>query len=328
MSKVALEVKDLVKKYPVKGGLTLTALDGISFTINPGETLGLVGESGSGKSTAAKCILRMETPTAGQILFNGADLAGLSMSAMRKHRPKLTMVFQDPLDSLNPRMSVGYQVKEPLLVSGFADQKEAEERAKDLFVRVGLKPSHMNRYPHQLSGGQQQRVGIARALITEPKVVVLDEPTSALDVSVQAKLVNLLGDLQAKEGHSYLFISHDLAVVNLLATRVAVLYLGQIVEYGTRAEIYGEAYHPYTLAMMSAIAGDNPLKRPRERIELLGEIPSPINLPVGCRLASRCPFATPDCHTTPQVLTRVGPDHWVACHRAVAGEIPRAVLAV
>lgn len=320
----SLRVEDLQKHYPVRSGwrrhVMLRAVDGVSFSIPAGQTLGLVGESGSGKSTIGRLVLRLEQPTGGRILYEGNDLSRLSSEQMRQRRRHMQMVFQDPYDSLNPRMTVGELVAEPLLVNRLCGPREARTRAAELFVRCGLKKEFMNRYPHQLSGGQNQRVGIARALATGPKLLVLDEPTSALDVSVQAKLLNLLARLQADLGLTYLFISHDLAVVNHLASRVAVLYLGQILEFAHRDEIYANQRHPYTRALMSALTGDSLLQR-RERIVLSGEIPSPINPPAGCRLHTRCPFATPECATTPQQLQPIREDHLVACHRAVGGEI-------
>lgn len=323
MTAPLLQVDNLEKVYALKSGQKLTAVDGVSFCLAPGETLGLVGESGSGKSTIGKCVLRLEDPTAGRIAFSGIDLATAPASAIRPLRQRLTMVFQDPHDSLNPRMRVGEQVAEALLVNGICGRWEARDRVRDLFVTCGLKAELVDRYPHQLSGGQAQRVGIARALATEPNLVVLDEPTSSLDVSVQAKLINLLGRLKVERNLSYLFISHDLAVVNLLADRVAVMYLGRIVEVGRKEEIFSAPYHPYTMALISALTGDNPLVRRRERIVLEGDIPSPINLPRGCRLASRCPYAGHECAATPQELTEVAPGHRVACHRSVAGLVPR-----
>lgn len=324
-SEAVLRVEGLKKHYPVRKGFKtqalLRAVDDVSFTIGPGETLGLVGESGSGKSTIGRCVLRLEEPTAGTVRFGDQELSALSASALRTLRRDMQMVFQDPYDSLNPRMTVGDSVAEPMVLNEICTRREALARVKELFVRVGLKPEHLNRYPHQLSGGQNQRVGIARALASGPKLLVLDEPTSALDVSVQAKLVNLLQYLQVDLGLSYLFISHDLAVVNHLSTRVAVLYLGQIVEIGDRHQIYRNPQHPYTRALLSALPEEKPLHRTQERIVLAGEIPSPINLPSGCRLASRCPFAVAACRNLPQTLTPVAPSHLVACHRVLAGEL-------
>lgn len=320
-----LRVEGLKKHYPIRTGFRVTALlravDGVSFEIGRGETLGLVGESGSGKSTIGRCVLRLEDPTAGEVWYQGQPLARTSAAALRPYRREMQMVFQDPYDSLNPRLTVGEMVAEPLVVNRLCSPKEARQRVKELFHRVGLKQELIGRYPHQLSGGQNQRVGIARALATEPRLLVLDEPTSALDVSVQAKLVNLLARLQQEMRLSYLFISHDLAVVSHLSARVVVLYLGRVVEVGTRDQIYGTPRHPYTMALMSALSGENPLSRRQGRIALSGEIPSPINPPAGCRLASRCPFAAPECATIPQILTEVADGHQVACHRAVAGEI-------
>lgn len=321
-----LKVERLKKYYPVRSGwrqtAALKAVDGVSFGIPAGETLALVGESGSGKSTLGRVVLRLEEPTAGRILYRDEDLAGLSPEQMRQKRREMQMVFQDPYDSLNPRMTVGELVAEPLLLNRICSRREVRSRTAELFQLCGLKAEYMNRYPHQLSGGQNQRVGIARALATNPKLLVLDEPTSALDVSVQAKLLNLLARLQADLGLTYLFISHDLAVVNHLANRVAVLYLGQIVELADRDELFSRPRHPYTRALMSAVTAENPGLQ-RERVVLSGEIPSPINPPAGCRLHTRCPFAVPACSSAPQPLTPVaaGSDHLVACHRALQGEI-------
>lgn len=318
-----LHVEGLKKYYPVRSGFrsraSVHAVDGVSFTIGPGETLGLVGESGSGKSTIGRCILRLEEPTAGRILFAGRSVTDLRARDLRALRRHAQIVFQDPYDSLNPRMTVGALVTEPLLLHKLCSRREASSRAKELFAQVGLKQEFFNRYPHQLSGGQNQRVSIARALATGPRLLVLDEPTSALDVSVQAKLLNLLGQLQADLGLSYLFISHDLAVVNYLASQVAVLYLGQIVEIGSRDTLFARPEHPYTRALMSALPGENPARR--ERIVLAGEIPSALNPPGGCRLASRCPYAVAACRELAQPLNPIGSGHLVACHRSLAGEL-------
>ncbi len=320
-----LSVQGLKKVYPIRRGLRshvlLKAVDGVSFAIGKGETLGLVGESGSGKSTIGRCILRLEEPTEGRIRFGDQEIGGLSGPSLRDVRCNMQMVFQDPYDSLNPRMTVGEMVAEPMRINGLYPPREVAGRVKDLFGRVGLKSEHLTRYPHQLSGGQNQRVGIARALATSPKLLVLDEPTSALDVSVQAKLLNLLRHLQAELGLSYLFISHDLAVVNYLSTRVAVLYLGQIVEIGSRDQIYNSPQHPYTRGLISSLSRESQGGLKRERIVLSGEIPSPINPPTGCRLASRCPFVVESCREKPQVLAPVAQGHMVACGRVEAGEI-------
>jgi oligopeptide/dipeptide ABC transporter ATP-binding protein len=317
-------VEGLVKHYPVKVSAfkseLLRAVDGVSLEVPRGTTLGLVGESGCGKSTLGRVALRLEEPTAGAIRYDGEDITKLSRSALRRLRANLQMVFQNPLGSLNPRLTVGQAVAEPLLLHGLAEGASARERTRELFERVGLSADHVGRYPHQLSGGQQQRVGIARALASDPDVMVLDEPTSALDVSVQAKLVNLLRELQQELHLTQIFISHDLSVVGYLADRVAVMYLGEIVELGPTGELFGEPRHPYTGALMSALPGDDVLDR-QPRLMLPGEVPSPIAPPAACRLAPRCPFAKQRCHEEKQVLRPVGPDHVAACWRAAEGEI-------
>jgi oligopeptide/dipeptide ABC transporter ATP-binding protein len=299
----------------------LHAVDDVTLELYPGETLGLVGESGSGKSTVGKCVTLLERPTAGAITFEGKRLDTLSFDELRQVRRSMQMVFQDPYDSLNPRRTAGETVLEPITLHGIAKGRAARERAAELFERVGLKPEHMTRFPHQLSGGQQQRVGIARALATDPSLIVLDEPTSALDVSVQAKLIRLLRGLQREKNLTYLFISHDLSVIGYLSTRVAVMYLGQIIEIGPTRQIFSQPRHPYTMALMSAVPPANPLER-RERIVLKGEIPSPIEPPRHCRLVTRCPFATQECRSMPMELWEAAPGHRVACIRSIRGEIP------
>ncbi len=320
-----LQVESLVKHYPIKTGLfahqMLHAADGVSLTLQPGETVGLVGESGSGKSTVGKCVTMLERPTAGTVSFAGTELTKLSFDDLRRVRRSVQMVFQDPYDSLNPRRTAGETVLEPLTIHGIAKGREARDRTAELFGRVGLKPEHMARFPHQLSGGQQQRVGIARALATDPALIVLDEPTSALDVSVQAKLIRLLRSLQREQNLAYLFISHDLSVIGYLSNRVAVMYLGQIIEIGPTRQVFSQPRHPYTMALMSAIPAANPLHR-RERILLKGEIPSPIAPPDYCRLVGRCPFATEECRSMKMELWEVAPGQQAACIRSLRGEIP------
>ncbi len=320
-----LRIDALKKYYPIRTGLfshkMLHAIDGVSFGIEKGETVGLVGESGSGKSTVAKCATLLEQPTDGSIEFEGKRLTSLSFDEMTRARAKIQMVFQDPYDSLNPRRTAGQTVLEPIRIHKVATGQAAKERVVELFERVGLRPEHMARYPHQLSGGQQQRVGIARALATNPDLIVLDEPTSALDVSVQAKLLRLLKGLQRDDQLTYLFISHDLSVVGYLSNKVAVMYLGQIIEFGPTKQVFSRPRHPYTMALMSAVPASNPLDR-RERIILSGEIPSPIEPPDHCRLVTRCPYATDVCRSMKMELWEVEPGHTVACIRSVRGEIP------
>lgn len=320
-----LRVDSLKKHYPIRTGLfshkMLHAIDGVSFDIDRGETIGLVGESGSGKSTVAKCTTLLEKPTSGSIEFEGRNLTELSFDDMTRARSKIQMVFQDPYDSLNPRRTAGQTVLEPINIHKVASGQAAKNRVIELFERVGLRPEHMARYPHQLSGGQQQRVGIARALATNPELIVLDEPTSALDVSVQAKLLRLLKGLQRDQQLTYLFISHDLSVVGYLSNKVAVMYLGQIVEFGPTGQVFSRPRHPYTMALMSAVPAANPLER-RDRIILSGEIPSPIEPPDHCRLVTRCPYATEECRSMRMELWEVEPGHRVACIRSVRGEIP------
>ena len=322
--RVAFAIENLVKHYTVKVSAfqseKLRAVDGVSLEVRRGTTLGLVGESGSGKSTLGRVALRLEEPTAGVVRFGDTTLTSLSGGAMRRLRPKLQMVFQNPLGSLNPRMTVGQAVAEPLRLHGIASGGEVRNRVVELFERVGLSRDHLSRYPHQLSGGQQQRVGIARALAPGPEVMILDEPTSALDVSVQATLINLLRNLQAELHLTQIFISHDLSVIGYLSDRVAVMYVGEIVEIGPTREIYASPRHPYTGALISAVPSEDLLDR-RLRMMIPGEVPSPIKPPPACRLAPRCPFAKQRCHEEKQVLQPVGDDHLVACWRAVAGEI-------
>jgi len=321
---VTFAVENLVKHYTVKVSAfhseKLRAVDGVSLEVRRGTTLGLVGESGCGKSTLGRVALRLEEPTAGTVRFGNTALTSLSGSAMRRLRPKLQMVFQNPLGSLNPRMTVGQAVAEPLRLHDIASGPDVRRRVVDLFERVGLSRDHLGRYPHQLSGGQQQRVGIARALAPGPDVMILDEPTSALDVSVQATLINLLRNLQAELHLTQIFISHDLSVIGYLSDRVAVMYVGEIVEIGPTREIYAAPRHPYTGALISAVPSEDLLDR-RLRMMIPGEVPSPIRPPPACRLAPRCPFAKQRCHEEKQVLQPVGDGHLVACWRAVAGEI-------
>ena len=313
-----LAVAGLGKRYPVRRGLfrrrELVAAEDVNLTLAAGETLALVGESGSGKSTVGRCILRLETPSGGHVRLGDQDITGLDAAGMRRMRPHMQMVFQEPLDSLNPRHRVGALVAEPLRLHRIVPPEQVAARVGELFRQVGLGPEHVTRFPHQLSGGQQQRVGIARALATQPQLLVLDEPTSALDVSVEAQILNLLRELQQRYRLAYLFISHDLAVVAMLADRVAVMYLGQIVETGPTAEVLGNGHHPYTRALVSATPVDHP-RQVRERIMLAGEPTSPVDPPAHCRLVPRCPFARPECRAGRAELLAISPQRSTRCLR-------------
>jgi len=310
-----LDVKGLVKHFPLEGSTdVLRAVDGVSFDIRSGETLGLVGESGCGKSTVGRCILRLFEPTSGQIRFEDKDISHASIGDMRSIRRDMQIVFQDPYSSLNPRLNILSIVSEPMTIHGIGNKNERRERVAGLLNKVGLDPIYMNRYPHEFSGGQRQRIGIARALALDPKFIVCDEPVSALDVSVQAQVVNLLQDLQSELGLTYLFISHGLAVVEHISNRVAVMYLGKIVEIADAAELYSNPLHPYTKALLSAIPIPDP-KQKRDRIVLKGDVPTPINPPSGCRFRTRCPWAIDDCAKVVPELREITPGHTAACIR-------------
>jgi oligopeptide transport system ATP-binding protein len=320
---VLVEVQDLKMYFPVTAGLIfqrkvadVKAVDGITFQIKRGETLGLVGESGCGKSTTGRAILQLYRPTAGRVLFDGVDLTKLKGGDLRRFRRRMQMIFQDPYASLNPRMSVGSIIAEPLAIHNLAKGKARKERVQELLSVVGLNPYYANRYPHEFSGGQRQRIGIARALAVEPDFIVCDEPVSALDVSIQAQIINLLEDLQDRFGLTYLFIAHDLSVVRHISDRVAVMYLGHIVELADRNELYEHPLHPYTKALLSAVPIPDPaIEAKRERIILTGDVPSPLRPPPGCVFHTRCPIAIDECRERIPEWRDVGGDHWVACHR-------------
>jgi len=318
-----LEVKDLKKYFPISGGGIISrtvahvrAVDGVSFEIRRGETLGLVGESGCGKTTIGKTLLRLQEPTAGQVLFEGKNIYDLGREDMRKLRREMQIIFQDPYASLNPRMTVGEIIGEPLEIHNVARGAEKTKRVQQLLDVVGLAAFHSRRYPHEFSGGQRQRIGIARALALNPKLIVCDEPVSALDVSIQSQVLNLLEDLQKEFNLTYLFIAHGLAVVKHVSDRVGVMYLGKMVEISPASQLYSNPLHPYTEALMSAIPIPDPTIK-RERIVLEGDVPSPINPPSGCRFHTRCRYAQQvgeKCKTVEPPLINMGGDHWVACH--------------
>jgi oligopeptide transport system ATP-binding protein len=320
-SEVLISIRNLQVFFKVGGGLFketkyVKAVDGVSLDIRKGETLGLVGESGCGKSTLGKAILRLTEPTGGQVLYNGKDLAHLSQSAMRDQRKNLQMIFQDPYASLNPRMNVGQIIGEPIRTFGLKNGKSVEERVQDLMETVGMSRRFVKRYPHEFSGGQRQRIGIARALAVDPEFIVADEPISALDVSIQAQIMNLMEHLQAEKNLTYLFISHDLRAVRHLSDRVAVMYLGKIVELAGGKEIYRDPLMPYTKALISAVPVPDPeIEAKRERIILTGDVPSPINPPKGCHFHTRCPYAIAECKEIVPALVEIKPRHLAACIR-------------
>lgn len=320
---VLVEVKDLKVYFPITAGLIfqrkvadIKAVDGVSFQIRKGETLGLVGESGCGKSTTGRAILQLYRPTAGEVMYGDVDLTQLKGGKLRRMRRKMQMIFQDPYASLNPRMSVGAIIGEPLAIHGLAKGEGRRERVAELMRIVGLNPFYANRYPHEFSGGQRQRIGVARSLAVEPEFIVADEPVSALDVSIQAQIINLLDDLQEQFGLTYLFIAHDLSVVRHISDRVAVMYLGKLMELTDRDELYENPLHPYTKALLSAVPIPDPeVERKRERIILTGDVPSPIAPPPGCVFNTRCPIAIDECRTVIPEWRELSKDHWVACHR-------------
>ena len=319
MSEPILKVEHL-KKYFVAGGgflggnqRVIKAVDDVSFTLLPGETLGLVGESGCGKSTTGRTVLRLYEPTDGRIIFEGADITNLSGRELLPYRRKMQMIFQDPYASLDSRMTVGDIVSEPLDIHHLASGKEREEQVRSLLERVGLKPEYASRYPHEFSGGQRQRIGIARALAVRPRFIVCDEPISALDVSIQAQVVNMLEDLQEEFALTYLFIAHDLSMVKHISTRIGVMYLGKLVELGQSAQLYHDPQHPYTKALLSAIPVPNP-KAKKERIVLQGDVPSPLNPPSGCPFRTRCPHAMKVCAEVEPRLQNISDERQVACH--------------
>jgi oligopeptide/dipeptide ABC transporter ATP-binding protein len=314
-----LEVKDLKKHFPIKKGLLrntagyVYAVDGVSLTIQPGETLGLVGESGCGKSTVGRAILRLIEPTAGSITVNGTDITHLSKAELRPYRRQMQIIFQDPFSSLDPRMTAGSIVGEPLRVHSKGSAKERRARVAELFKRVGLRAEQVDNYPHQFSGGQRQRIGIARALALEPSLIIGDEPVSALDVSIQAQILNLVMDLQDEFGLAYLFISHNLAVVEHISHHIAVMYLGRIVEYTDKKTLFTSPLHPYTESLLAAVPVPDPAIK-RKKIVLQGDVPSPVKPPPGCHFHTRCPYAFDRCKVEDPVLREVKPGQHVACH--------------
>jgi oligopeptide transport system ATP-binding protein len=321
ISPYLLEANDLVKYYPIKGGVffkqvaAVKAVDGVSLNIGRGETLGLVGESGCGKTTFGRIILRLEEPTAGEVIFEGKNILSYDQNQMRTVRKKMQIIFQDPFSSLNPRKTACQIIGEPLLIHGLKQRRQREDRVLELLHVVGLRQEHMRRYPHMFSGGQRQRIGVARALALNPDLIVCDEAVSALDVSIQAQVLNLLKELQDEFGLTYLFISHDLHVVEHVSDRVAVMYLGKLVELAASNDLYHRALHPYTQALLSA----SPMPEPglkRERIILKGDVPSPIDPPPGCRFHTRCMYAKDVCHTSEPELRENEKNHFAACHFA------------
>lgn len=315
MNEPILQVKNLSKHFKVESGF-LQAVDGLNFDIYKGETFGLVGESGCGKSTAGRTILRLYEPTAGEVLFEGQDIYALSPKEMKEHRKEMQMIFQDPYASLDPRMTVEEIIAEPLVIYGIGNKKERRERVIELLEMVGLSAEHSLRFPHEFSGGQRQRIGIARSLALKPKFIICDEPISALDVSIQAQVVNLLKDVQKKLGLTLLFIAHDLSMVRYISDRVAVMYLGKLMEVGTTEDFYANPLHPYTKALLSAIPiADPDEQRKRVQIELEGDVPSPINMKPGCRFVDRCPYGDDTCRGRDPEMEEILPGQYVACFK-------------
>lgn len=321
VSENLLEVSNLVKYFPTKGGWFgksknyVRAVDGVSFFIRRGETLGLVGESGCGKTTTGRTILRLHEPTKGDIMFDGINLRKLRSEALRKKRKDMGIIFQDPYSSLNPRMTVGDIIGEPLLVQGLTNTRERTARVHAMLEEVGLAPYHYRRFPHEFSGGQRQRIGIARSVIGQPKLIVCDEPVSALDVSIQSQILNLLKELQEKHNLTYLFIAHNLSVVKHISDRIGVMYLGKLVELTTSKNLYSQPSHPYTQALLSSIPHADPdLRMDRQRLR--GDVPSPVNPPSGCRFHPRCPIMIDQCKVDDPEWREIRPDHFVACHLA------------
>jgi oligopeptide transport system ATP-binding protein len=330
-----LEVRNLVKHFPIKSGLlfdhqvgAVRAVDDVSFSVAEGETLGLVGESGCGKSTLARSILQLIRPTSGSVRFRGTELTELGRRKLRPLRQEMQMIFQDPYASLNPRKRIGQIVGDPLRLHGVASGAELERRVQHLLERVGLAAEHINRFPHEFSGGQRQRIGVARALALEPKMIIADEPVSALDVSIQAQIINLLEDLQDEFGLTYVFVAHDLGVVRHVSDRIAVMYLGKIVEIGPAEDVYSNPIHPYTVSLLSAVPIPDPERnRAREQVVLEGDVPSPADPPQACRFHTRCPRATEICAEVEPQLLDYGRGHWAACHHPVGRSQPARAAA-